>query len=327
MATDTPSQDAKTDDWLTPELRDFADALVRESQRLGAHPDLPMARRRAIAEEARQRWSSGGPDMRRVRDTMIPTSLGETRVRIFDPNGADSQPALIYLHGGGWMIFSLETHERIMRELAVRSGMVVVGIDYALAPEVRFPGALGQITEVVRALSEGECCPEIDPARLYIGGDSAGGNLSVATALTLRDEGRPDLLKGLLLFYAVVDRVCSAEAVRRYGGPENLLTAAEMEEFWTTYLADDADAQNPLANLSQACLDGLPPVASVIAGCDVLAEQNLKFAGALERAGVSVDHRVFEGACHSFIEAAETAPTARDALQYAADWLRRQAGR
>jgi acetyl esterase len=262
--------------------------------------------------------------MAETEDMQVPTECGDVHVRVYRPRtGSEPQPALVYLHGGGWTMFSIDTHERIMRELAARAGVVVVGVDYALSPEAKFPFALRQIEGVVRWLASHADEFEIDPKRLAIGGDSAGANLAVGTSLILRDAGEPEMLKGMLLLYGCFTNVLSETSANGYGAEGNLLTSSEMAGFWKNYLADPADALDPLASPLLAQLEGLPQTFQVIAQCDVLAEQNVAFAKRLREAGVAVEKQEYAGATHSFLEAVSIADVAGRALDDSAAWLRK----
>lgn len=261
--------------------------------------------------------------MATTRELSIPTPRGPVRLRIHDPQASASpKPALIYLHGGGWTLFSIDTHDRVMREYAHRAGVVVVGVDYALAPEAPFPAALEQVVEVVRWLARGEGGAAIDARRIAIGGDSAGGNLSVCAALVLRQAGEGELLKALLLIYGGFDNEPSPEADRRFGGPGYMLTPEERVVFWRNYVPDPKDLQNPLARPILADLKGLPPALLVVGECDILIEHNRRMAERFAAAGVPVRLDVYAGATHSFIEAMSIAAVARRALQESSDWLR-----
>jgi acetyl esterase len=231
------------------------------------------------------------------------------------------------MHGGGWTLFSLDTHDRIMREYAARSGCAVVGVDYALSPEARFPLALEQVIGVTCWLRSQALELGLDPDRLVLGGDSAGGNLSICAALALRDAGQRDAVKALLLIYPVVDSVCSEDSLRRFGGPGAVLTGAEIDSFWRNYGGGASLRDEPLACPIRARLEGLPPVCVTIAGCDVLAEQGREMAARLRAAGVAVEETVYAGATHSFIEALSISPLAERAVADGARWLRRILGR
>lgn len=292
------------------------------------HPpfsQLTFTEARAVAEAVRLQWRQGGPVMASTEERRVGTGPSEVRVRIHRPDHGQTAglaPALVYLHGGGWTLFSVDTHDRVMREYAHRAGVTVVGVDYALSPEAKFPKALEQTIGVVEWLHSRGAELGIDAARLAVGGDSAGGNLAVATALRLRDGGKSRMLRAILLSYAAVDSECSPAAVERYGGEAFMLTGEEMREFWANYLASADQASDPYACPARADLRGLPPVFLGISECDVLAEQNLAFAGALRTAGVETRTVVYPGTTHSFLEAVSIARVAERALQEGSAWLR-----
>jgi len=317
---DTTSRRAGDD--LDPDIRRF----VREvSAAWARHPELAAsspAEARRIAEEVRAPWSRGGPRMAVICERGVPVARGHVRIRAYDPGPTGTKPALVYLHGGGWTLFSLDTHDRLMREYAARAGMTVVGVDYALSPEARYPAALEQVCDVVRFLGEKGEGVGVDPTRIVLGGDSAGANLAVAASLRLRDEGRPELVAALLLNYGVFDRRSTAEAVRRFGGPGAMLTSEEMEAFWENYLRSPEDAEDPLVCPVKAELAGLPPALLVVPECDLLAEQSVRLAERMRAAGVPVTLQVYRGASHSFLEAVSIARLADDALRDSAGWLR-----
>jgi acetyl esterase len=307
---------------IDPDLRRFM-ALTGEAYR--GYPDLStltLPEQRRVFEQVRERWRVGGPVMAETTEHQVPTRHGAVRARIHQPVADGPAPALVYLHGGGWTIFSIDTHDRLMREYAARAGVTVVGVDYALSPEAKFPVALEQVVDVVGWLRAEGGAPGVDAGRLAIGGDSAGGNLTVAACLSLRAAGALDGVRGMLLNYAVLDREVSGESARRYGGPEYMLTAGEMEQFWVNYLADPAQGANPLANPAKADLAGLPPAFLAVAECDLLAGQSLAMAERFAAAGVAAETVVYPGACHSFLEAVSIAPVAERALAEASVWLR-----
>lgn len=310
-------------DPVDPQIRDFVSQMSASYARFPAFDQISHAEARAIAEEVRRPWRQGGPAMAEVKDVLVATGEGPVRVRVFTPEGVQAGgPVLVYLHGGGWTFFSLDTHDRVMREYAARSGIVVAGVDYALSPEAKFPKALNQVAGVVQWLrGEGAEALGTDPKRIAVGGDSAGGNLSVGATLKLRELGEAGAVKALLLNYAVVDRWVSEAAGHLWGGDGFMLGRDEMDVFWTNYLRAPEEAETPLACPMRADVAGLPPVRLTIAECDVLAEQNHAFAERLAAAGVEVSTAVYRGATHSFLEAASIAPLAERALQDGAEWL------
>jgi acetyl esterase len=308
---------------LDPEIAIFVE---RMSAAWAKHPPfatLPIEEARRVAEQVRAPWRESGPAMARTTEHLIPTSTGPLRTRLYDPGVPSPAPTLIYLHGGGFILFSLDTHDRLMREYAAAGRFAVLGVDYPLSPEARYPTALDQIVELVDWLHDGGAeALGIDPTRIAIGGDSAGGNLSMATALRLRDRGVPDRLKGLLLNYGAFGIESSAEAVERFGGPGAVLVREEMDLYYESYLGSEGIARpEPYAAPLLADLHGLPPALLVIPDCDLLAEQSYAMATRLEDAGVQVRSIVYPGATHSFLEAMSVAEVARRAIRDGAEWV------
>ncbi len=307
---------------LDPEVRRFIRTLVAAVSRHPGFDSAPHPQQRRWLEEARAPWRQGGPAMHETRELSVATRHGPLRARLYRP--ADGiQPGLVYLHGGGWTLFSIDTHDRVMREYAARTGCCVIGLDYALSPELKFPVALEQVGDAVDGLAGQGPALGVDTGRLAIGGDSAGANLSVAACLARREQESEPALQAMLLNYGAFAAGCSADACRRYGGPEYMLGCEEMSGYWRNYLRGDDDARNPHACPLLGKLEGLPPAFLAIAECDVLAEQNHEMARRLHAAGVPVQSVVYPGASHSFIEAMSIAAVSNQALADGSAWLRR----
>jgi acetyl esterase len=306
---------------LDRDVRRFIRTLAESVARYSQFDSAPFPQKRRWAEEARAPWVQGGPTMLESSNLEAPTRHGQVRVRIHRPERGEL-PGLVYLHGGGWTLFSIDTHDRVMREYAARAGCCVIGVDYALSPESRFPVALEQVVDVVDWLMEHGRERGIDAMRLAIGGDSAGANLSVATCLLRRDLQFTPPLCGMVLNYGAFISRSSAEACRRYGGPEYMLGCEEMSQYWRNYMRSDGDADNPLVCPLFAWPAGLPPAFLAVAECDILAEQSVSMAGRLQAAGVPAQSVIYSGASHSFIEAMSIAAVSNSALADASEWLR-----
>lgn len=307
---------------LDPDVRRFIELTGADYARFTPAGPVTLAARRAVAEKVREPWRAGGPQMGRTEDLTAPTPHRAVRVRLHDPAPGVSKPVLVYVHGGGWTIFSLDTHDRLMREYAARAGVAVLGVDYALSPEVKFPVALEQIVAVVRWATAGGAGDGLDAGRLAIGGDSVGANMSVAASLALRDAGDAGTIKAMLLAYGAFDDRLQHDDVLRYGGDGYMLTSGEMDDFWSNYLRGPADRENPLAVVARGAFAGLPPAFLTIPECDVLTGQSLALADDLAASGVEVRAEIYKGASHSFLEAVSISPLAGRALQDASDWLR-----
>lgn len=301
---------------LDPSIRRFVTEVRAGWARHGDVGTMTPSEARQIAEAVRQPWTIGGPAMAAVTEID-----GPVRMRFYDPGPDERKPALIYLHGGGWTLFSLDTHDRVMREYASRAGIVVIGVDYALSPEVKYPVALEQTIAAASYLAEYGAAFGIDPARMGLGGDSAGANLALAAALSLRHGGAVPI-RALVLNYGVFARRSSAEAVERFGGEGNMLTAEEMETFWRNYLRDERDAENPLVCPLRADLSRLPPTFLAVPEYDLLAEQSIALAERMRSGGVKVNLEIYRGAAHSFLEAVSISPLAARAFAETSSWLR-----
>ncbi|KAA2211490.1 alpha/beta hydrolase fold domain-containing protein [Teichococcus oryzae] len=265
----------------------------------------------------------GGPEMAESRDLWLPVRGRRVACRLHRPTAAAGPlPVLVYLHGGGWVWNSIDTHDRTMREYAVASGCAVLGPDYALSPEAVFPQALEECAGVVRQLAA--CGAEwgLDPQRVVLGGDSAGANLALGAALLLREQAPEIALRGLLLNYGVYDcrfdTPSYGEFAEGYG-----LTRERMRFYWDCYAPQQADRYGPFAAPLRADLRGLPPVHMTLTELDVLASENHAMAARLREAGVAVTEAFFAGTVHGFLRAAGHVSAADRAFAQAGAWLRR----
>lgn len=303
-------------DNLDPSIRQFQRRVAEDYLRHSSGVAGTIEERRRVAELVRAPWVEGGPEMAETIDLRV----GERQVpiRIHRPSADPALPVLIYAHGGGWMIFSLDTHDRLMREYASRANATVIGVDYSLAPEKTFPTPVEEIVSVVHWLRSEGASAGLKPSRIAIGGDSAGANLSIATNLALIASGEP-ALDAQLLNYGAFDPE-ARQSYELFDGPDYNLTSDEMADFWANYLPPD-QGRNPLARPLLADLKGLPPTFLCIAECDILSDENWEMAKALEAAGVDVTAMGYAGATHSFLEAVSISPLADRALAEASAWL------
>jgi acetyl esterase len=311
---------------LDPEIADF---VKKMQDAWASHPPfttLSPPEARAVAEKVRAPWRQGGPEMTRTTERLVPTPSGALRIRVYDPGVGRPTPVLVYMHGGGFVLFSIDTHDRLMREYAAAGEVMVIGVDYPLSPEARYPTALDQIVALIDWLrDEGREALDIDPSRMALGGDSAGGNLAIATALRLRDRDGSSAVAALLLNYGAFGAPCSDEAESRFGGAGAVLDRAEMEYYFDAYAGDPAQAlDDPYARPIIADLRDLPPAFLVVPECDILAEQSHAMAALLRGAGGEVSLTVYPGATHSFLEAMSVAAVARRAIADGAAFLKKK---
>ncbi len=304
---------------IDPQVAEFARRLSAAYAAQGTPRSL--AARRQVAEAVRRPWRLGGPVMATTQDRTIHglrARLYRPQPRADQPDGP--QPVMLYLHGGGWVLFSIDTHDRLMREYAARAGIAVLGLDYSRAPEAKFPVAVNEVAATLTWLEEQGAGLGLDPAQVIIAGDSAGANLAVSACLIRRDAGGRSLA-GMLLNYGAFDpRPTPSYAL--YSGPDHTLNGEEMEEFWAAYTSSPAQLSDPLVAPLRASLHDLPPAFLAIAERDILADSNHAFAAALRQAGGEVTAVSYPGATHSFLEAMSIAPLARRALDDQAAWIR-----
>ncbi len=301
---------------LDPQIREFARKLNESYSAHGVPENL--AHRRRIAEVVRSDWRTGGPEMAATHEMTV----NGLRARLHRPTRRENGPVMLYIHGGGWVLFSIDTHDRLMREYAARAGIAVIGIDYSLSPEAKFPTALNEVYTSLQWLEANAQTLDLDPARILVGGDSAGANLAVSACLMRREAGLPRLA-GMLLNYGAFDPNPTA-SYALYSSPDHTLGPSEMDAFWAAYVDDPAQLADPLVAPLRAGLHDLPPAFLAIAEQDILADSNHAFAARLRQAGGEVEEVPYAGATHSFLEAVTIAPLASRALNDQAAWIRRR---
>ncbi len=261
------------------------------------------------------------PEVARVEDLRLPGPAGEVPVRVYSPGGAAPLPAMLYFHGGGWTICSVETHDATCRELANRAGCVVVSVEYRLAPEHKYPAAAEDCYAATRWVAEKGSEIGVDPGRIAVGGDSAGGNLAAVVALMARDRGGPALCHQLLI-YPVTNFAFDTPSYRD-NADGLLLTRAMMEAFWSHYLADATDGARPYASpLRAECLEGLPRAHVITAEFDPLRDEGEAYAARLREAGSPVVLSRYDGMIHGFFPMGLVIERSRDAVDEAVRELR-----
>jgi acetyl esterase len=283
------------------------------------------------AEEARELYKRSRlplqppkPEMGAVRDILIDGSRGPLRLREFRPKGLHERrdlPALVYFHGGGWLIGDIDTHDTLCRQLSDGSGAAVYSVNYAKAPEHQFPAAVEDALLATRYVVSSHAELGIDPARVGTGGDSAGGNLATVVAQALRGTlSHPLALQ--LLIYPVTDLRLSTPSYQTYAQGYGL-TASAMRHFRDTYLRDEADIADTRASpLRMADLTGMPPALVLTAGFDPLRDEGAAYADALSAASNPTQYICFERQIHGFIVMGGALDEANTAVRLCADYLR-----
>ncbi len=249
----------------------------------------------------------------RVEDRVIPGPGGEIPVRIYAPASPDPLPVLVFYHGGGWVIGSLETHDGLCREIVDAAGCMVVSVDYRLAPEHRFPACVDDAYAAACWVSDHAAAIGADASRVAVGGDSAGGHLAAVTAMTARDRTTPPIVFQLLVYPALeheFERPSMIENAEGY-----MLTADGMRWFYRHTLNDPSEGDDPRVSPIRAeSLAGLPPAFVITAEFDPLRDQGIAYAEALAAAGVSVTSTTYAGVFHGFFNMQAMLDTAKLAV-------------
>ncbi|QEH33667.1 Carboxylesterase NlhH [Aquisphaera giovannonii] len=291
---------------LDPQARDFLDRLAAAN--LKPIESIPVSEARAQMDLSTH-FLGPLPHVARAEDRHFEGPGGTIRVRLLRPSprdGADSSagrhpaPALVYFHGGGWVLGNLTSHEHICRAIANEAGAVVIAVDYRLAPEHRFPAAAEDaLAATTWAITRAEEFG-LDARRIAVGGDSAGGNLAAAACLMARDAGGPRPAFQVLV-YPIADCGMDTGSYREFADGY-FLTAAEMAWYWDQYVPDRGRRPDPLASPCRAQdLRGLPPALVITAGCDVLRDEGELYARRLQDSGVPTTLSRYEGTIHGFV--------------------------
>lgn len=304
-------------DLLLPEMREALAVSERLYAEAGPLPDDPVAAARLAYDHERRFWNAAPAPVEEVRDLALGTALGPVRTRLYRPTRTEAAGLVVYLHGGGYVLGNLDTHDRIMRLLALKSGCPVLGIDYALSPEHRFPVALDQIAAVLDSLARGALGPGTGRGAIVLAGDSAGAHLALGTAIGTRDRR----IRGLVLYYAAVGLRDSASR-RLLGGEIDGLSPAQLAFYRDAYLSCDADERDPRYDCLAADLRGLPPCLIGAVELDPLRDDSLALAEALKVAGVPHRLRRYEGVLHGFLHYSRMVPAAEDALAEGGRFIR-----
>jgi acetyl esterase len=273
---------------------------------------LPIAAARAQLTAASLAWNVELPELPLVSDLSAPGPAGAIRLRLYRPRAEGRLPAVVYLHGGGWTFGSIETHDRLMRLLALAAEAAVIGVDYRLAPEHPFPAPLDDCLAAIRWVRARADELAVDARRMVVAGDSAGANLALASLLALRDAGEPALNGGALLYGCYCSRL-DTPSHARFGDGSYRLSTAEMRWFWGNYLGP-TPAGDPLAEPLHAGLSGLPPLYLMLAAADPLADDTRGLAGLLAAARVPHRMREYPGTVHGFLQMTARSAAARRAL-------------
>jgi acetyl esterase len=303
---------------LDPQIQAMRDQ--RERDNVPPLYAMSLADARA-ADLAAIQESGGEPEpVHEVAELTMTGPDGDMPLRLYRPASGRPLPALLYFFGGGWVLGTIDTADGVSRSLANSTGALVIVAGYRLAPEHPFPAAIDDCYAALRWVAGHADEVGADPARLAVGGDSAGGNLAAGVTLLARSDGPP--LVGQLLVYPNTDQLADDESMRAADDPF-LFNRHSVAWYRQHYLADAGDAANPLASpLRAESLAGLPPALVITAEYDPLRDQGEAYARRLSDAGVQVELSRYPGTAHGFFTMAGTVDASRAAIAQAAAHLR-----
>lgn len=306
-------------DALTPAMRKVLQGIERVT-RTPFHEQTAQAARQAY-ERAAEVLDLPRQPLPLVQDLVIPRRDGGTLpARLYKPDiGSALLPVVLYLHGGGFTVGSLETHDSLCRQLAYRSGGAVLALDYRLAPEHRFPTAVEDAFDALVGLARCGGQWGLNTAQLAVAGDSAGGTLAAVCAILARDAGIPLAIQ--LLITPGTTAYADTASHRRYGSGY-LLEAQTIEWFFAHYIDHTQRVDWRFAPLEAPDLEGVAPAALLLAECDPLLDEGLAYADRLRSSGVSVELELVRGVVHDFIKMGRALREAHQAQDWCAQVLR-----
>jgi acetyl esterase len=291
---------------------------IRRARRPPFHTQS-VAEARAAYEAAAEVLEPPRTPLPKVIDLTLPArDSASLRGRLYAP-AEGTLPVLLYLHGGGFTIGSLETHDSLCRQLALRSGAALLALDYRRAPEHRFPAAVEDTWDALQWLATRGAAIGIDASRIAVGGDSAGGTLAAVAAIQARDAGLPLRLQ-LLITPGTTAHADTASHERFAHG--FLLEAADIEWFFGHYIDPARRTDWRFAPLLADDLEGVAPACVVLAECDPLVDEGIAYADRLRAAGVAVQLELYRGLTHDFIKMGRVLPEAPAAQEAAARALK-----
>jgi acetyl esterase len=291
--------------WVDPELVAAGQLLQSLGFVVPDRTKVPLSEVRTAQDRVGAFLGEGSVPLKQERDLTLPGPHGQVPCRLYLPDDASHPPLIVYAHGGGFMQGSLGSWDAMLRELVRQSGVAALSVDYKLSPEHRFPKAFEEMVAVTRLAAREGSDLGIDPDRLALGGDSAGGNLALAAAMALRDEG----------VHAV------SPSWQRFGQGAGL-SQTQMRWIWETYLEKPEQQQDWRAAPIVGNLKGLPPAHLIVGSLDPLLDDSHRLAAAFEQAGVPHSLKVYDGISHGFIRYGRLIGASRRAASECAAALR-----
>lgn len=313
--------------WTPQGLVEFRSGLVLKF--LPSLDNMPPKKVRVALEKyvaSRVKSVNKSLPVKEVRDMMIPTRHGDIRGRLYHNSPMPAEELIVFFHGGGWCIGSIESHNEQTRRLAIATGLPVLSINYSLSPEVKFPHAFEECVDALKWVIKNYQNLRTSKAKLVTMGDSAGGNLAITTAIQCIKDGLRDHISCVVPIYPVVDGRGRNTESHKLFDKGFYLTAKAMDNFTVDYLNDISEAQDPRTSpLLEEDLSFFPPCFILTAGFDPLRDEGEAFAEKLKTQGVDVTLKRYANALHAFFGIKSFGQKGIDAVNDIAKYLRGEA--
>jgi len=313
-------------DWHAKIDPQQAEALKRNAEIVESvgGPGETITEIRDHANAARAIWNEGGPEMAVQRDVAVPGPFRDVPTRLYKPADTPGLPVFVYLHGGGFKLGNQLSNDRQMRELAQVWGGAVISSDYVHVPEQTFPDPVIEVAAVLEWLAENGGDWGIDGDAIVVGGASAGASVAFGAAYELRGR-RPDLLKGVVSIYGVIDDNLDSDSMLALGGGDFILQRDNVRQIYDDYIGD-ADRNDPRAFAAKGDPAGLPPAFIVAAELDPIRDDSLLLAERMGAAGQSHRLKVYPGVMHTFFVQSNAIDQGKLCIGDIADFLRDTVG-
>ncbi len=275
-------------------------------------------------EEERKFWNEDAPELFKVFDKTISGPYGDISLRFYYPNNQDINNCVVFIHGGGFILGSSNTHDKTIRNFAKHSSSVTVSIDYKLSPEHKFPVAIKESATLVKYLRQNATKYKINKNSISFVGDSAGANLCLGTTLFLRDELEDiSFIKSLILYYGLFG-LKDSPSRRVLGGPWDGLSKEDLKYYETSYLNNEEESNHPYYDCLNADLSyGIPPVYLAVAELDPLKDDSFALEKILKKHNITCELEEFKGMLHSFLHYSRIVPQAEQAIIAGSDFFKK----
>lgn len=292
--------------YIDPQVLPVIENMKNFRQQRGNLSDISPEMMRLNFNKDTKKWNEILPEIDKVTDFSLSLNDQKVPVRLYDPDSRQKLlPTMIFIHGGGWIVGNLDTNERCLRLLSIRSGMRILSIDYPLAPENPFPAGLNCIVEICKLINKSGKKWGLDTNKLTIAGDSAGGNLALSAAVDLRNSDN-NFLRNITLIYPALSPDSSRSSYQQFGQGDYGMGIEAMEFFWEQYLQDENLKNDPRAVPLLADIKELPAMTLITPGLDPLQDDSFDLIKKLNYGSIKYQHFHYPGVVHGFVSMCHT---------------------